>query len=593
MKAKYLLGAGAAAVALAGLGFEARERLDAEAPFMKPLAMWSSICGKNPGAEAKRRAYFARIGQAIAAQTGPVKLAPDATPERIGGIAYEIKTANPSAQMHFDRGLAHMWNFNHGGAIAEFKAAQAADPQCAMCFWAEGFALGPNINAPMADDAVAPAYAATKKARELAKGATEKERALIDALAKRYSAAPVKDRSKLDAAFADAMDAVAKKYPDDDFIQVTAAEANMDTQPWDYWEADGRTPKGRAGRTLSLIEAVLARRPMNQAAIHLYIHATEATRDPYRSVPYADKLAGLSPGLGHLIHMPSHVYYRIGRFKQSADLNVQAAAADEAFLAANKAEPMFEFGYYVHNLHFTMMASLMGGDGATALTMAEKLDAKLPLQMAVDVPFAQPIKIAPYYVWATFGDAADVLALKDPGNDAPFVKAAWHYARGEALARKGDAAGARRESEAIARIAAEEDLSPLLEINIPAADILQIERLTVIARAAAVENDIATAIEAMEKVVALQEGLNYTEPPYWYYPAKQTLAALVLRKGDAERAEQLFMETLAEAPNSGWALHGLAAAYKAQGEKSGQKYANALFKEAWIGDAKAISLAKL
>jgi hypothetical protein len=593
MHAKYYFGAAAAAIVVAGVGFEARERAETHAaPFLKPLAMSSSICGKRPGAEARTRAYFARIGQAFA-QSGPAQLAPEATPDQIGTIAYEITTKDPSAQAHFNRGLAHLWNFNHGAAVAAFKAAQAADPSCAMCFWAEGFALGPNINAMMANDAIAPAFAATRKAKELAKGASEKERALIDALAKRYASAPVKDRAKLDAAFADAMDAVAKEFPEDDFVQVTAAEAMMDTQPWDYWEADGRTPKGRAGRTLSLIEAVLARSPDHQAAIHLYIHATEATRDPFRAVPYADRLADLSPGLGHLIHMPSHVYYRIGRFKQSIDLNVEAAAADEAFLAANKAEPMFEFGYYVHNLHFVMMAALMAGDAKTALAAAEKLNAKLPLQMAADVPFAQPIKVAPYYAWATFAEPSAVLALQDPGEEVPFVRAAWHYARGEAMARGGDASGARREAEAIARIAAEEDLSQLHEINIPATDILKIERLTVIARAAAAENDLGGAIEAMEEVVALQEGLNYTEPPYWYYPAKQTLAGLVLRKGDAERAEQLFVETLAEAPNSGWALHGLAAAYKAQGEKAAQKYANALFKEAWYGDGKALSLARL
>lgn len=594
MNSKWLIGAGAGALALAGVGIGVNTIADnpAEASFVNPIALFKSICGDAPDAQAKRRAYFAQVGAAIAKETTPAAAA-DGEPAQIGSIAYGISTNSPLAQAHFNRGLAYMWNFNHGAAIGSFKAAQSADPNCAMCYWAEAFSWGPNINAPMPDEAVAPAFAALNKAKEKAAGGSEKERALIAALGKRYVAAPVKDRAKLDGAFAEAMDAAATKYPDDDFIAVLAAEANMDTQPWDYWESDGRTPKGRAARTISLIEGVLARNPEHQAAIHLYIHITEATNNPYRAAAYADKLAALSPGLGHLVHMPSHTYYRIGRFRQSLEVNVEAVAADEAYLVANKADPLYEFGYYVHNVHFVMMSALMAGDAQTALAMAEKLDKKLPLAMAGDVPFAQPIKVAPYFAWARFGDPENVLALPDPGDDLPFVKAAWHYARGEALAQKGDAGKTRAEAAAIARIIAEEDLSPLEELNIPATGILNVERATLLGRAAAAEGDFASAVEAMEEAVAAQDGLAYTEPPYWYYPARQTLAAMVLETGDAERAEQLFVEALAEIPNNGWALFGMSESFRRQGDKAGEKYARALFKAAWLGDAKSVALSDL
>lgn len=595
MKSKWLIGAGAGALVLAGAGagFQMIDAEDSGAPFVSPLAFVQSACGGSPDAQAKRRAYFARIGAAIAKETPPEAAPSSEAPAQIGDIAYKVTTSSPLAQAHFNRGLAYMWNFNHGAAIQSFKAAQAADPKCAMCYWAESFSYGPNINAPMPDEAVAPAFAALKKAKETAPNGSEKERALIEALEKRYASAPVKDRAKLDGAFADAMDAVARKFPDDDFIQATAAEANMDTQPWDYWEKDKRTPKGRAGRTLSLLEAVLARNPDYQPAIHLYIHTTEATNDPYRALGYADKLAALSPGLGHLVHMPSHSYYVVGRFKQSVKANLAAVAADEAYLAANKAEPLYEFGYYVHNVHFVMMSALMAGDGVTALAMAEKLDKKLPLQMAADVPFAQPIKVAPYYVWARFGDPEFVLALPDPGDELPFVRASWHYARGEAFARKGEADKARAEAAAISKILAEEDLSPLEELNIPATGVLNVARATVLARAAAADKDFKSAVEAMEEAVAAQDDLAYTEPPYWYYPARQTLAAMVLENGDAERAEQLFVEALAEYPNNGWALFGMAEAYRSQGDKNGEKYARALFKDSWAGDVRETTLAKL
>ncbi|MBB5518100.1 tetratricopeptide repeat protein [Amphiplicatus metriothermophilus] len=590
MKSRLLIGAGA--LALAGLGFGVAERAaeDDRVAFLNPILVAQSLCGKNADAARERRAYFLTIGRAIAAE-GPAEAA--AAPARIGAIGYEITTASPLAQAHFDQGLAHMWNFNHGAAVAAFRAAQAADPDCAMCWWGESFAHGPNINAPMAEDAVAPAWESLQKAKAAAANAGEKEKALIAALEARYAPEPVEDRSALDQAFADAMDAVARSYPDDDFVLSLAAEANMDTQPWDYWMSDGRTPKGRSARTMSLLETVLARNPDYQPAIHLYIHMTEATYNPHRAASYADRLAALSPGLGHLIHMPSHTYYRIGRFIDALETNVDAVAADEAFLARGDASPLYQFGYYVHNVHFVMASAMMAGDAKTALEMAKKLDAKLPAEMAAMVPFAQPIKAAPYYAYAQFAVPEDVLALPDPGEALPFLQANWRYARGEALAKLGRTDEARAEAEAIARIVAEEDLSGLEENLVPAVDILNIARLTVIARAAAADGDLATAIEAMDEVVALQEGLNYTEPPYWYYPAKQTLAALVLRAGDAERAEQLFLEALVESPNNGWVLYGLSEAYKAQGDRNGAKYAGGLFRQAWAGARDGVSIERL
>ncbi|MCB2114023.1 MAG: hypothetical protein KDD85_10820 [Parvularculaceae bacterium] len=588
MRAIYFAGAAAAALAV-GFGGVEYTRNDPGVPFIDPMSLVRSACGKDPAAALKRRLYFRSIGAAYAAslaESSPAAEPALARTRPVPGVGYDVTTANDKAQSLFNAGLAHVWNFNHGEAVVEFKSAQAEDPDCAMCFWAEAFALGPNINAPMSEEAVAPAFAAMRKAVKLKDKASDKERMLIDALALRYAAEPLADRSALDAAFADAMDKAAVAYPDDDFILALAAEANMDTQPWDYWLADGRTAKGRTDRTISLIETVLARNPHYQPAIHLYIHMTEATTNPYRAEKFADELARLSPSLGHLIHMPSHTYARIGRFRDSIETNVKAVAADENFLENSDPSPLYQYGYYVHNVHFVMTSAQMAGDKDTALAMAAKLDAKLPTEMALAVPFAQPIKVAPYFAMAQFADSADILALEDPGDDAPFIKAAWRYARGEAFARNGEADKARAEAEAISDIIANADLSGLVANLVPAPDVLKIEYLTVTARAAAADGDLDTAIEAMEEAVATQESLNYTEPPYWYYPAKQTLAAFVLRKGDAQRAEQLFIESLGELPNNGWSYAGLAEAYKAQGDKNARKYAEGLMKAAWIGKGK-------
>ncbi|MDZ7626914.1 MAG: hypothetical protein U5J99_00750 [Parvularculaceae bacterium] len=552
-----------------------------DAPFIDPTVIARAMCGSAQDAGLKRRQLFAAIGAAQAQE--PAAAGASALKSPIPGISQKITTASPKAQALFDAGLAHLWNFNHGEAINAFKAAQADDATCAMCFWGEAFALGPNINLPMASEANEPAYAASRAAFDRRANASDAERALIDAIQVRYAKKAPADRKNLDLAYAEAMEKVAAQYPEDDFIASTAAEANMDTQPWDYWEADGRTAKGRASKTLALLERVLARNPDYQPAIHLYIHTTEATTNPFRAVPYADRLANLSPGLGHLIHMPSHTYARIGRYKQSMDLNIEAVKADEATLALGPQSPMFEFGYYVHNVHFVMTSAQMAGDGVTALAMAKKLDAKIPVDMAIAVPLASPIKAAPYYAFAQFAAPADVLALEAPGAEAPFLQAAWHYARGEAFARAGDTASARKEASEIEAILKEEDFKFLVENLIPAPDILKIQHRTVLARASAAEGDLRKAIELMEEVVALQKGLNYTEPPYWYYPAKQTLAAMVLKSGDAERAEQLFVESLSEVPNNGWAYYGLAEAYGVQKDKDAKKYAARLMKGAWLG----------
>lgn len=591
MKLKLMAGAAVGAIVLVGVGIstvETKNGMNAEAPFIHPLVIARAQCGKSTDGLSQRRKFFVRAATALAKTQETSELArADVINPNLGAISYSVSTDEQEAQAWFNQGLAFTYNFNHGEAIKAFKRAQVADPDCAMCYWGEAFAYGPNINAPMAEEANEPAYAAYKKAFDAREFASDKEKALINALGYRYSAAPPDDRKKLDNAFADAMDQVALDYPEDDFIAVIAAEANMDTQVWDYWENSGRTPKGRTARTVSLLEGVLERNPNYTAAIHLYIHITEASFDPYRAAEHADRLAALTPGLGHLIHMPSHTYYRIGRFKQSLEHNIEAVKVDEAYLANADASVLYEFGYYTHNIHFVMTSAQMAGDAQTALAMAKRLDEKLPLEMAAAAPFVQPIKAAPYYAMVQYGDPADIMALEKPADEFPFLQGAWHYARGEAFAAQGNADDAMAEAEAISAIVGESDLAPLIDGGVPALDILNIARLTVIARSSQTAGDFGTAIEAMEEAVAIQDAIAYTEPPYWYYPAKQTLAALLLQKGKAERAEQLFLEALTESPNNAMVLYGLSQTYKVQGDKSGAKYANSLFKDAWAGAKKA------
>ena len=593
MKTKLLLGAAAAAFTIAGVSLNVQINDDDAAPFINPLITSQSICG---GADklAERRAYFVSAANAYAKKSD-APVAETTIPEgRIGGIGYAVTTANDKTQMLFDRGIAQMWNFNHGEAINLFKAAQAEDPNCAMCYWAEALALGPNINAAMDPAANEPAWAAIDKAMSLKDNASAKEKALINALALSLQRKPAGEPRETRRSLC----ATNRRRRCTDTRMMISSLSLRRKPTWICshgitGKLTAARRKGRTAQTISLLEGVLARNPEYQAAIHLYIHITENTHNPYRAEAYADKLADLSPGLGHLIHMPSHTYYKIGDFKKSLSWNIVAVAADEAFINNNDASIFYEFGYYTHNVHFVLTSALMAGDRETALAMAEKLDAKLPLDMATAVPFVQPIKAAPLYALAQFGELDEVLAFDDPGAELPFLQGARHYARGEAYARAGRDNEARAEAAAIGAIINNADLSGLENNGIPALDILNIARRVVIARAALVEDDYGTAIEALEEAVALQDKIAYTEPPYWYYPVKQTLAATLLRAGDTNRAEQLFVEAMAENPNNGWVLYGLSKAYEAQGDKNAKKYAQGLFKDAWAGDRKAINLDQL
>ena len=321
--------------------------------------------------------------------------------DNLGTLSFKVGTRNAKAQAYFDQGMRWAFAFNHAEAQRAFQAAQKADPKLAMAWWGEALVLGPNINAPMVPEAVAPAMAALAKAVELAPGAPAKDRALIAALQKRYSADPKAERAELDAAFADAMKSVAEKYPRDDTILALYAESVMDTQAWDYWEAGGAKPKGRAAELLAALETVLARNPNHAGAIHLYIHAVEASTKPDRALPHARRLAALMPGAGHVVHMPAHIYYRVGLYKESLELNKRAMAVDEQYFKTSPSDPMYKSAYYPHNIHFVLVSAQMGGDGPTALDAAAKLDASLSDAAVAQFASLEPIKAAPYLAHAS------------------------------------------------------------------------------------------------------------------------------------------------------------------------------------------------
>jgi hypothetical protein len=572
--------AAAAAIGLMGAGLNGAAATQADA--LRALAL---SAGCTPQQAQAARDFFGALlaGAKAYAQAQGAAETPPPLMRGLGDAHFAVTTSNPQAQAYFDQGLRLLYGFNHLEAARAFREAQRLDASCAMCYWGEAFALGPNINAPMDAADNARAYEASRLAAANMQSATPLEQGLIEAMQLRYTRAAPQSRAGLDGAFADAMAALADRFPDNDMAQVFAAEAAMDTQPWDYWQSAGREPKGRMGPAIARIERVLARNPNEAGAIHLYIHLVEASYNPWRAEAGAQRLETLAPQAGHLVHMPAHIYYRIGRFRDSMRLNVAAAAADEAYIGAAQPSAMYRYGYYTHNLHFVLTSAAMGGDGRTALQYAERLDAALPTEVAAQVPIAQPIKAAPWFAKAQFAPPDSILAAAQPEAGVAYVTGAWHYARGIAHARMGQAAEARAEAGAIERLAQTADFSTMNAQGVPAQDVLQIYRRVLLARADMAERKWTDAIAKLEQAMTMLESVPYMEPPYIYYPLRRTLAAAYLMNGQAAVAEMEFLRTLLDSPNDAYAYWGLAEARRQRGDFAGQRAARHMFNATYFG----------
>jgi tetratricopeptide (TPR) repeat protein len=562
------------------------------AELFDPAYLARGLCGARGKA---RTAFFKPKLLQVAARAGEAGGADPPLWNFLGELTYPVTTDSPMAQRYFDQGLRWSYAFNHPEAIRAFRAAQRIDPECAMCYWGEAFAFGPNINAPMDPAAVGPAFAAVAKAQLLADKASERERALINALTRRYSPDPEADRGALDAAYADAMADAAARFPGDHEVATLYADSLMNLAPWDYWEADHRTPKGRSGDAIEAVEAVLAENPGHPFAIHLYIHLVEASATPERAEPYADRLAATMPGAGHIVHMPGHIYYRIGRYRDALDSNYAAVGVDEVLIEEVTDAGLYAYSYYPHNIHFLLESARMAGDGETALEAAEKLPRAMSDEVARALPWVEIIKASPYFAHAQFSDPSVTLALPAPanGDEFPYVLAMWHYARGVAQAANGDAAAARAEADAIAAIGKATDWTHMTEGGVPVPDLLEMARHIIAGRVAQAEGDRDAAVAAFEKAVAIQEGLPYLEPPYWYYPVRQSLGAALLQAGRGEEAVRVFQRSLADVPNNAWSLYGLMEAQKATGDTAGATQTEALLNEAWAGDDRRLDLSRL
>ena len=499
----------------------------------------------------------------------------------LGNLNFSISTANERAQAFFDQGLKLSYAFNHAEGHRSFMEASRLDPNSAMPYWGQAFALGPNINDPQPDDERKKKYnEAMANAKRLKSSATPKEQALIDALATRYSEDLTKDVAELNMSYMKAMTKVVQKYPEDADIQILYAASVMNTVPWNYWDTDGN-PSPNIKEAKAALEKAMKIEPENPGAHHYYIHMVELPY-PDLGVPSADKLASLMPGAGHIVHMPSHIYIRVGRYKEAVEVNQTAILADEDYISQCFAQGLYPLAYYPHNIHFLWSASSLLGDSDIAIDAAKKTAEKVPTGELIDLPFLQDFAATPLLAYTRFGKWNEILTVPKPNADIKHLNLIWHYARGIAFIRKGNPVDAQEELEAISVLKNDPDLENLVATaNNPSVGIAKIAYEVVAGELAAFRGDISGAINHLEKAVSLEDNLVYTEPAAWHISTRHNLGAVLLKAEKYKEAEKIYKEDLDIIRQNGWSLMGLYLSYTAQGKTDEAKTIKQEFDKAW------------
>ena len=497
----------------------------------------------------------------------------------LGPVHHPVSTQNKEAQQFFDQGLALVYAFNHDEAVRSFRRAAELDPKLAMAHWGVALALGPNYNLDADPAQAKAAYDAVQTAQKLAAGATEAEQAYVAALAKRYAADPKADRKKLAAEYKDAMRDLARRYPDDLDAATLYAESLMNLRPWELWTKDGQPAEGTE-EIVAVLEGVLRRNPDHTGANHYYIHAVEASPTPERALASAHRLDTLAPGAGHLVHMPSHIYYRVGDFAAAARSNVEAARVDAAYIKARGVTGVYPMMYYSHNLHFLAVAHAMQGRYIDAQKAAADLAAHVGPHVK-DMPMLEGFMPTPTLVRVRCRRWDDVLALPAPDANQHITTALWHFGRGLALAAAGKVEEAEKERQtfltAKAKVPAD---APYGDRN-KAQGVLVIAEGLLGAKIAAARKEASAAEALLRKAVEAEDALNYIEPPDWYLHVRESLGGLLLSAGRPADAEQVFRDDLKRNRRNGRSLFGLAESLRAQGKDHAARLVELEFRAAW------------
>ncbi|MDH4153191.1 MAG: tetratricopeptide repeat protein [Nitrospira sp.] len=499
--------------------------------------------------------------------------------ENLGTLHHPITTRSQEAQRYFDQGLRLVYGFNHEEAIRAFEEAARLDPAAAMAYWGIALALGPNINAAMDKTDERRAWEALQKARSYSAHVTPAEQAYIQAISKRYSLKGL-TRTAQDKAYADAMRVLWKQFPDDADAGVLFAEALMDLHPWDLWTPDGRAKSGTE-EIVRTLEAVLARVPNHPGACHYYIHAMEASSTPERALDCAERLPGLMPGAGHLVHMPAHIHMRLGRYHEAAEHNAQAAEIDRSYLARRSSTGDEADGYYRHNLHFLWASLVMEGRSAEAMKVARQLTRTMTEAQIRQDSTREWYLPVPLWSMIRFGQWEALLQELPPLNTFRLTQAIWRLGRGMALIASGKVPGAEGEHAALATLAKRFARNKTAEEQTQRA-IIQITERLLAGEIATHHKHYEAASTALREAIKLEDALPYSEPPFWPIPIRQYLGVILQKAGQPHEAESVYRADLIKHPHNGWAQYGLMQSLRAQRKDREANEVEKLWKQAWV-----------
>ncbi|WP_420581152.1 tetratricopeptide repeat protein [Reichenbachiella sp.] len=515
----------------------------------------------------------------------PAKKAPDFQAplfDRLGNNHFKITTANEWSQKFFDQGLTLTYGLNHAEAMRSFKEAARLDEECAMCYWGMAYVLGPNINAAMDSSLVVEANGYIDQAKQYLDKLTPLEKQLIESIDLRYPKDKTQTLAVCYKSFADAMRITYNNFKENDDVATLCAEALMDLHPWDYWNTETGEPQAWTGEILDMLEATLASNPKHPGANHYYIHATEASRNPGRAIEAANTLTDLVPAAGHLVHMPAHIYIRTGNYHEGSVAGELSVIADSLYITNCKAQGIYPLAYYPHNYHFLAATATLEGRGRLAIESAFKVAQNADAQLMYQPEWAtlQHYFIIPYYILVKFGQWDKILELSKP--DLLYPKAIWHYARGMAFLGTNQIEQAQNELKSLQRINGKEELQQISIWELNTVDhLVRIAALILEAELNNKQGNFEDAISKLSQAVAIEDQLNYNEPPDWFFSVRHILGAIYLENGAHELAEKTYLEDLSIYPRNGWALKGLLLSQVAQGKTEDADLTSDKLTEAW------------
>lgn len=504
--------------------------------------------------------------------------------EGLDAIDFPISTSNPLVQKYFNQGMVLAYGFNHAEAARSFHYASKLDPECAMAYWGFAYVLGPNYNAGMESDNYERAYEAIQKALSFRGNATEKEQMLIAAMAKRYTLEPPEDRTALDVAYAEALKDAMEAFDFDPNIGTLYGEALMGLHPWDLWEKNG-TAKSWTTEILAVLENVLEANPKHPGAHHFYIHAVEASGHPERGLKSAKAFDDdLVAGAGHLVHMPSHIYIRTGDYHKGTVSNIRSVEVDSTYVSSCHAQGAYPLAYYPHNYHFLAATATLEGNSYWAIKAAQKVSDQANRDIMKEPGWGtlQHYYTIPYYINVKFGRWDEILKMNVHDISLKYPVAVQHYARGMAYVGKGQIDYAKGELAKLEALAEDESLKEVTIWDINDVHVLmQIARRVLKAEILSKEGQHAKGIKLLQEAVAIEDQLNYDEPPDWFFSVRHHLGAIQIEAGYYQDAIDCYQADLARLPKNGWALHGIELAYRKMNKQREADEIKAQLEEIW------------